>query len=99
MISNLTPLMTLHNRSDQCAIENPSLSSAQATMHATKQQHDPSTYEMTTSTNARANKARQVETEKDRAMNARSNRKEMSDERHLETSGERCAGSKRGDER
>ena len=50
--------MTLHNRSDQCAIENPSLSSAQATVHATKQQHDPSTYEMTTSTNARAKHAK-----------------------------------------
>ena len=48
---------------------------------------------------AQIKQARQVETEIDRAMNARSNRKEMSDERHLETSGERCAESKRGDER
>ena len=43
-------------------------------------------------------KARQVEIEKWWAMNARSNWKETSDERRLETSGKRCAGSNRGDE-
>ena len=40
-----TPLITLHNHSDQCAFEKPTLSSAQATC-ATRQQHDQSTYEI-----------------------------------------------------